>query len=67
MKGFQRGNTCASELIAMPAMNPQVHTEVVLPMLSSLLKALNDNPLGAMAVVTLSAFALVAYVIHKCK
>lgn len=41
--------------------------EVVLPSLPPILKALNENPLGAVVLVTLAALALAGYAIHKRK
>lgn len=48
------------------AMKPKAVTEVVLRSLPSILKALNDNPLGAVVLVVLAAFALVGYAVRKC-
>lgn len=64
MNRFQIDNTSASEPTVTTAMNPQVHTEAVLPMLPSILKALNDNPVGALVLVTLTALALAGYAIY---
>ncbi len=48
-------------------MKTHVLAEVVLPSIPSILQALNDNPLGAVVLVTLAALALAGYAIHKRK
>lgn len=42
------------------AMNTQALAETVLPSLPSILQALNENPLGAVVLVVLAAFAFAA-------
>lgn len=48
-------------------MKTHVLAEVVLPSIPSILQALNDNPVGTMALVVLAVLAFAGYVLYKCK
>lgn len=48
-------------------MRPTVLDASILTSLPSILKALGDNPTGAVSLVCLAAFALIAYALHKLK
>jgi len=43
------------------------HLREALSTIPATLKALNDNPLGAVVLVTLAALVFAAYVLHKGK